>query len=168
VEFSRRRLEALAPEAIAAFPAAPEKVVRVLADFNDPGLPEGAADLVVTDAAFHHAANPAALSAVALRLLRTGGRVLLTREPTIARFRRGRDHGVEGEYGHFEHEYTARGYMRLLRSAGFADVRCVRAAGGFSRRRDLAALVPPLAWLNGVAFAEFAYVATKPAQAPRL
>jgi SAM-dependent methyltransferase len=162
VEFSRRRLEELAPAAIAALGAPAEKVERVLADFYAPGIPAGTADLVTTDAAFHHAADPARLARVAFELLRPGGAVLLHREPTLALLRRTRDHGIEDEHGAFEHEYTARGYLRFLRDAGFAQARKVPAPGGVRGLRARALLRPPLSWLNGIAFAEYAYVARRP------
>jgi SAM-dependent methyltransferase len=161
VEFSRRRLEELAPVVLAALDAPAEKVQRVLADFNDPGLPPGSADLVVTDAAFHHASDPRRLARVAHQLLRPGGAVLLFREPTLSVLRRTRDHGIEGEHGSFEHEYTGRAYLGHLRGAGFRDARAVPVAGGFRRRRQRWAARPPLAWLNGIAFAEYSYVARR-------
>lgn len=161
VEFSRRRLQELAPAAIAALGAPAGKVERLLADFYAHGLPAASADLVVTDAAFHHAAEPARLARVAYELLRPGGVCLLHREPTLALLRRTRDHGVEDEHGAFEHEYTARGYLAHLRAAGFHDARKVRAAGSFRGVKARALLRPPLAWLNGIAFAEYGYVATR-------
>jgi SAM-dependent methyltransferase len=161
VEFSRRRLEELAPQAIAALGAPPAKIERLLADFHAPGLADGCADLVVTDAAFHHAADPVALARVAHAALRPGGVFLLHREPTLAMLRRTRDHGLEGQYGGFEHEYSARGYLQRLSAAGFADVRKIPAAGSFRGRKACALLRPPLAWLNGIAFAEYAYMATR-------
>lgn len=161
VEFSRHRLEQLAPVAIAAIGAPAAKVERRRADFNAPGLPPGCADLVVTDAAFHHAADAGHLAAVAFELLRPGGTVLLFREPTLALLRRTRDHGVEGDHGSFEHEYTARGYERALRAAGFGAVRRVGAPGATGRRGRLL-MRPPLSWLNGIAFAEYAYLGTRP------
>jgi SAM-dependent methyltransferase len=161
VEFSRWRLEKLAPVAIAALGTPGEKVERVLADFNDPGLPAGGADLVVTDAAFHHASDPARLARVAYELLRPGGHILLFREPTLALLRRTRDHGVEGRHGSFEHEYTVRGYLDFLRAAGFQATRAVPVAGGFRRRRQRWAARPPLVWLNGIAFAEYSYIARR-------
>jgi SAM-dependent methyltransferase len=160
VEFSRHRLEDLAPVAIAALGAPPEKVTRRLADFNDPGLPDAEADLVVFDAAFHHAADRLHVAKVACRLLRPGGRVLLFREPTLALLQRTRDHGIEDAHGSFESEDTRRGYLRTLREAGFADARAVPAAGSLRRRAFL--LKPPWSWLNGIAFAEYAYVARRP------
>lgn len=162
VEFSRRRLVDLAPIALAHLGAPAEKVERVLADFHKPGLPAESADLVVTDAAFHHSADPARLAAVALQLLRPGGIVLLHREPTLALLRRSRDHGIEGEHGDFEREYTSRRYLRHLRTAGFVDARKIPAAGGFAGLRAQALLQPPLRWLNGIAFAEYAYTARRP------
>ena len=161
VEFSRHRLEHFAPIAIAALGAPAGKVERRVADFYAHGLPAGSADLVVLDSAFHHAANMPALARVAHELLRPDGQVLLFREPTLAVLRRTRDHGIEDEYGSFEHEATARGYERILRDAGFADVRRVPAAGSFRGRRAQALLRPPLKWLNGIAFAEFSYVARR-------
>jgi SAM-dependent methyltransferase len=161
VEFSRRRLEELAPVALAALDAPEGKVERLLADFNHPGLPADSADLVVTDAAFHHAGDPAGLARVAHGLLRPGGHVLLFREPTLSLLRRTRDHGVEGLHGSFEHEYTPRGYLGFLRAAGFEDARATPVAGGFARRRQRWAARPPLAWLNGIAFAEFSYTARR-------
>lgn len=161
IEFSRHRLTELAPTAIAALAAPPEKVHRRLADFNAPGLPDEAADLVVTDAAFHHASDPAHLARIARRLLRPGGMVLLFREPTLALLRRARDHGLEGEHGTFEHEYSARGYERCLRDAGFEAVRRVPARGAVGVRGRLLARAP-LSWLNGIAFAEYAYLGRRP------
>jgi len=163
VEFSRHRLEALAPVAIAAIGAPAARIERRRADFNDPGLPDGCADLVVTDAAFHHAADPGHLARVAFGLLRPGGTLLLFREPTLVPLRRTRDHGIEDEHGSFEHEYSARGYEQLLRAAGFSDVRRVPAPGATGRRGRLL-MRPPLSWLNGIAFAEYAYVGRRAAR----
>lgn len=161
VEFSRRRLEELAPVALAALSAPAAKVERVLADFNEPGLPRASADLVVTDAAFHHASDPSRLARVAHELLRPGGIVLLFREPTLAVLRRTRDRGIEAEHGEFEHEYTARGYLEHLQGSGFRAARAVPVAGGFRRRRQRWAARPPLAWLNGIVFAEYSYIARR-------
>jgi len=161
VEFSRRRLVELAPVALAALSAPAAKVERVLADFNEPGLATASADLVVTDAAFHHASDPSSLARVAYDLLRPGGTLLLFREPTLALLRRTRDHGIEGKYGEFEHEYTVRGYLNHLYGAGFRTPSAVPVSGGFRRRRQRWAVHPPLAWLNGIVFAEFSYTARR-------
>ena len=135
----------------------PAKVTRRLADFNAPGVPDASADLVVFDAAFHHAADRLHVAEVARRLLRPGGTLLLFREPTIALLRRHRDHGIEDDYGSFESEDTKRGYLKTLREAGFVGPRAVQAAGSLRERRFL--LKPPASWLNGIAFAEYTYVA---------
>lgn len=161
VEFSERRIAQLAPIAFVHLGTRAEKIERHVADFYDHGLEPGAADFVFTDAAFHHAADPQRLARVAFELLRPGGTLVLFREPTIAALRRRRDHGEEGRHGAFEHEYTAAGYLALLRGAGFAATRHP-AAGGWSSLRTRATLVPPLSWLNGVAFAEFTYVGRRP------
>ena len=157
VEFARHRLERLAPAAIAALEAPAEKVQRVVADFYAHGLPDESADLVIMDAAFHHAADPVRLAGVAHALLRPGGRFMLFREPTLSLLRRRRDHGVEDEHGSFEHEYDAGEYLRFLEQAGFAAAKAP-AAGGFRTTRQRALLRPPLAWANGVLFSEYTYV----------
>jgi SAM-dependent methyltransferase len=161
IEFSERRLVQLAPIALAHLEAPAERVERRLADFYAHGLPDGSADWVVTDAAFHHAPDPVRLARVAFDLLRPGGRFLLLREPTLSLLRRRRDHGIEDEHGAFEREHDARGYLRALRQAGFRASRHP-AAGGFRTLRQRSILRPPLSWLNGFAFAEWTYVGVRP------
>lgn len=164
VEFSQRRIAQLAPIAIAHLGAPAEKIERHLADFYDHGLQPGGADFVFMDAAFHHARDPERLARVAWDLLRPGGAFVLFREPTIAALRRRRDHGEEGRHGAFEREYTSTEYLKLLQAAGF-DPHRHPAAGGWRTARTRATLVPPLAWLNGLLFAEFTYVGRRPATA---
>lgn len=161
VDFSRRRLEDLAPIAIAHLGAPPDKIERVVADFFDSGLGESFADMVFTDAAFHHASDPLRFARVAYDLLRPGGVFVLLREPTLSVLRRARNRGIEDRHGSFEHEYFAGDYLRYLRDAGF-EARRARAAGGFSSARARAILRPPLSWLNGILFSEFSYVGRKP------
>jgi SAM-dependent methyltransferase len=157
VEFSRKRLEELAPVAIAYLEAPGRKIERVLADFYRPGLEPAIADMVFVDAAFHHAAEPVALARVAHDLLKPGGTLFLHREPTLALLRRTRDHGAEGRHGSFEHEYFSRGYLEQLREAGFRP-RKVPAAASFRGGRARAIMRPPLSWLNGIVWAEYTYV----------
>jgi SAM-dependent methyltransferase len=160
IEFARRRLERLAPVAIAALDAPPEKVERVVADFYAHGLEPGCADMVVMDAAFHHAADPVRLARVAYELLRPGGRFVLFREPTLSLLRRSRDHGVEDDHGSFEREYDARDYLRFLEQAGFEADRAP-SSGGFATPRRRALLRPPLSWANGVLYSEYTYVGVR-------
>jgi SAM-dependent methyltransferase len=164
VEFSERRIAQLAPIAIAHLGAPAEKIERHVADFYDHGLEPARADFVFMDAAFHHARDPARLARGAWELLRPGGAFVLFREPTIAVLRGRRDHGEEGRHGAFEREYSAAGYVALLREAGFEPHRH-RAAGGWRSGRTRATLVPPLSWLNGILFAEFTYVGRRPPSA---
>ena len=99
------------------------------------------------------------MAKVAHALLRPGGTLLLFREPTLALLRRNRDHGVEDDYGSFESEDSKRGYLRTLRAAGFAEARASQGAGSLRERSFL--LKPPARWLNGIAFAEYVYVAVR-------
>jgi SAM-dependent methyltransferase len=161
IEFSQRRLVELAPVALATLGAPARKIERRVADFYAHGLEPASADWVFMDAAFHHAADPVRLARVAFDLLRPGGRFVLFREPTLSLLKRTRDHGEEAGHGDFEHEYTAGGYQRILREAGF-DASRHRASGGWSTPRARALLRPPLKWFNGVLFSEFTYVGTRP------
>lgn len=161
VEFSRRRLEELAPIAMAYLEAPAEKVERVLADFYNHGLGEKIADWVFMDAAFHHAADPVRMAGVAYDLLRPRGRLVLFREPTETRLRRRRDHGVEDEHGAFEREYRPNTYVDFLQRAGF-EASKFPASGGFQSLKARALLRAPMSWLNGVLFSEYTYVGRRP------
>jgi SAM-dependent methyltransferase len=161
IEFSRRRLEELAPIAIAYLDAPAEKIERVVADFYNHGLDAEIADWVFMDAAFHHAADPVRMARVAYDLLCPGGRVVLFREPTVTPLRRRRDHGVEDEHGAFEREYRPNTYVDFLRRAGF-EASKFPASGGFRSLKARALLRPPMAWLNGVLFSEYTYVGRRP------
>ncbi len=166
VEFSRRRLRDLAPIAIAHLGAPAQKVERLVADFHSPGLPDCSADLVVTDAAFHHAADPRRLAQVAYRVLKPNGVFLLMREPTTTPARARRDHGLEGDHGDFEHEYKRDEYLQFLRAAGFrAD--SYAAPGNLGTLRGRLALRPPFSLLNGTVFSEYVYVGRKPLEESR-
>jgi SAM-dependent methyltransferase len=161
VEFSRRRLTEIAPAAIALLDAPADKIERRVADFYAHGLPAKSADVVVVDAAFHHASDPVELARVAFELLRPGGVVLLLREPTLALLRWSRDHGLEGQHGDFEHEYIRPEYVRFLREAGFeARSVGVRWFHTFGWRRLMSH--PPLAWLSGPLRGTYVYVGMKP------
>jgi SAM-dependent methyltransferase len=162
IEFSRRRIENLAPIAIAYLDAPAEKIERVVADFYNHGLEAEVADWVFMDAAFHHAADPVRLARVAFELLRPGGRFVLFREPTLALLRRTRDHGVEDEHGSFERDYHAGDYLEFLQRAGF-EAGKHPASAGFRTLKSRAALRPPVSWLNGLLFSEYTYVGRRPA-----
>ncbi len=161
VEFSERRLTAFAPVSLAMLDAPAHKLERRLADFYSHGLEPGSADLVVLDAAFHHASDPPALAQVVFELTRPGGSALLLREPTLTLLTRSRDHGLEAVHGDFEHEYSRRQYVDFLASAGFrarsVGVRWFHASG---LRR--VAYRPPLTWLSGPLRGHYAYVGLKP------
>ena len=70
--------------------------------------------------ALHHSPRPELVFATAHRALRPGGRLLLA-EPNWKQRFQGRD--ASGEYGTTELGYTPRRLKRLLRDAGFAEVR---------------------------------------------
>jgi SAM-dependent methyltransferase len=160
VEFSQRRLVSFAPVSLALLDAPAEKVERRIADFYRHGLEPASADLVVLDAAFHHASDPRGLARVVFELTRPGGSALLLREPTLASLKQSRDHGIEAAHGDFEHEYRRAEYVRFLEGAGFrarsVGVRWFH-TGGWRR----ALYRPPLTWLSGPLRGQYAYVGSK-------
>jgi len=161
VEFSERRLVSFAPVTIAMLAAPAHKLERRIADFYAHGLEPGCADLVVLDAAFHHAAAPERLADVLFELTKPGGTVLLLREPTLTLLAKTRDHGIEAAYGDFEREYRGREYVNFLSRAGFrarsVGVRWFHTSG---IRRVL--YRPPLTWLSGPLRGHYVYVGSKP------
>ena len=161
VEFSERRLVSFAPVSLALLEAPAEKVERRVADFYRHGLEPRSADLVVLDAAFHHASEPRRLADVVFDLTRPGGSALLLREPTLTLLTRSRTHGIEAAHGDFEHEYRRAEYVDFLEEAGFkarsVGVRWFHASG---LRRAL--YRPPLTWLSGPLRGQYAYVGGKP------
>jgi SAM-dependent methyltransferase len=157
VEFSQRRLTSIAPPMMALLDAPAEKIERRVADFYAHGLEPASADLVVVDASFHHASDPALFARVAFDLTRPGGTLLLLREPTLALLRRSRDHGIEGEHGDFEHEYWRREYLGFLQRAGF-EARSVRVRWFPSSGWRKLLYRPPLTLVTGPLRGNYAYV----------
>jgi SAM-dependent methyltransferase len=161
VEFSRRRLVEIAPASLALLDAPAEKVERRIADFYDAGLGREIADLVVVDAAFHHASEPEVFARVCFDLLRPGGTLMLLREPTLTATHRRRDHGIEADHGTFEREYRRGEYVGFLRRAGF-EARSVSVRWFHSSGWRAVLYHPPLTWLSGLLRGHYVYVGRKP------
>jgi SAM-dependent methyltransferase len=161
VEFSRRRLTEIAPASMAILSAPAEKIERRLADFYAHGLPDSSADLIVMDAAFHHAADPAGIAKVMFDLAKPGGLVMLMREPTLNFLKHSRDHGITDDYGSFEREYYRGEYLGFLREAGF-DARTVGVRWFHSTRWRRAIYHPPITYLSGVLRGHWIYLGRKP------
>jgi SAM-dependent methyltransferase len=161
VEFSRRRLTEIAPASMAILSAPAEKIERRLADFYAHGLGDGTADLVIMDAAFHHAADPARIAHVLFDLTKPGGSVMLMREPTLNFLKHTRDHGITDDYGNFEREYYRPQYLAFLREAGF-DARSVGVRWFHSSPVRRAIYHPPITFLSGVLRGHWIYLGHKP------
>jgi SAM-dependent methyltransferase len=161
VEFSRRRLTEIAPASMAVLSAPAEKIERRLADFYAHGLPDGTADLVIMDASFHHAADPARMGRVLFDLTKPGGAVMLMREPTLNFLKHTRDHGITDDYGDFEREYYAPEYLAFLRGAGF-EARSVGVRWFHSSRWRRAIYHPPITFLSGLLRGHWVYLGRKP------
>ena len=160
VEFSRRRLTEIAPASFAILSAPAEKIERRLADFYAHGLPAGSADLIVMDAAFHHAADPARIADVLFDLTKPGGSVMLMREPTLNFLKRSRDHGITDDHGSFEREYYRPQYLAFLREAGFS-ARSVGVRWFHSSPWRRAIYHPPITYLSGPLRGHWVYLGEK-------
>jgi len=90
-----------------------------IADFESLDL-GGRFDACLTYDALHHSARPELVLAAARRALRRDGRLLVS-EPNWKQRFQGR--GAAGEFGTTELGYSPRALKRLLRDAGFTDVR---------------------------------------------
>lgn len=105
-------------------------------------------DLVVYCASLHHCDEPALALSAAYSLLRPGGQLLLLNEPTLKPFRTKRwyhrmletNPARMGHYGGNEHVYYAWEYEKMLRDAGFAQVRLMRPAVLREPRSAIAAM----------------------------
>ena len=164
VEFSRRRLTEIAPASMALLSAPAEKIERRLADFYAHGLPDETADLVLMDASFHHAADPARMGRVLFDLTKPGGSVMLMREPTLNFLKHTRDHGITDDHGSFEREYYRPQYLAFLRDAGF-DARTVGVRWFHSTPWRRAIYHPPITFLSGVLRGHWVYLGRKPSSA---
>ena len=123
--------------------------------------PTESADLVVMDAAFHHAADPARIARVMFDLAKPGGLVMLMREPTLNFLKHTRDHGITDDYGGFEREYYRPEYLAFLRDAGF-DARTVGVRWFHSSPWRRAIYHPPITYLSGVLRGHWVYLGRKP------
>jgi 2-polyprenyl-3-methyl-5-hydroxy-6-metoxy-1,4-benzoquinol methylase len=104
-------------------------------------------DACLTYDALHHSARPELVIATAHRALKPGG-VLLVSEPNWKQRYEGRD--AADEFGTTELGYSPRKLKRLLRDAGFTDIRRFhnnrKRLFGNSPREVLAHLAEPLAY----------------------
>jgi SAM-dependent methyltransferase len=95
-------------------------------------LPVNGFDACAFNASFHHCDDPMAALRNCRTLLRPGGQLFLLNEPVLqfyrskAKFyRQLEEHPEEmGHYGGNEHIYYHGEYLRMLRDAGFRNIRC--------------------------------------------
>jgi SAM-dependent methyltransferase len=95
-------------------------------------LPVGDFDACAFNASFHHCDDPMAALRNCHQLLRPGGQLFLLNEPVLqfyrskAKFYRQLEENPEemGHYGGNEHIYYHGEYMRMLKEAGFRNIRC--------------------------------------------
>ncbi|MDD5091457.1 MAG: class I SAM-dependent methyltransferase [Candidatus Wallbacteria bacterium] len=87
MDFSRHRIELIAPNIFELFRADPGKIRRVIGSFYHVARPDGFYDLIVLCQAFHHAEQPELLLNECSRVLKPGGVLLLACEPYIPLWR---------------------------------------------------------------------------------
>jgi len=87
LDFSRHRLEILAPEVFKAFNAEISKIQTIFGSFYDIKSPEKSYDGIVMTRSFHHAEKPLSLLIECDRVLKPGGFIALTGESPVSKFR---------------------------------------------------------------------------------
>lgn len=87
VDFSRHRIDEIAPLVFRAMLADERKIVRVLGSFYEVKLPESSLDFCFFSQAFHHADDPRRLLREVRRILRPSGVVLVMGETPIGVFK---------------------------------------------------------------------------------
>lgn len=80
VEISEHRLDGLFEHAVKMMSGDETKIARYLGSFYDLQFDDGSIDLVFLSQAFHHADNPFRLLTECDRVLRPGGRIIITGE----------------------------------------------------------------------------------------
>lgn len=157
-DISRRRMELSLQNTLQVIPVDPSKFDYAEMDFNKIfPLPDASVDLVVCDAALHHARSMWFTLAEVNRVLKRGGLFVAQRERFLAPLT---GHIVtnrmltdpEFEAGVSENSYTMGQYRYYLRIAGF-DVQAIPAVQG--------AKFKMLAPLNGILFSKYVLWATK-------
>ena len=83
VEISRHRLERLFPHAVSMFSGHAKKIRRYLGSFYHLQLPPQSMDVVLLSHAFHHADRPLELLRECDRVLKPGGRIIVSGEHEI-------------------------------------------------------------------------------------
>lgn len=157
-DISKTRMEKALLSTLEIVPSQPGKIRNAEMDFNQP-FPFGDAtfDLVLCDAALHHARSMWFTLAEVNRVLKPGGVFLAQREATLAPVTAGYVTrrlltAPEFEAGVSENIYSLGQYRYYLKIAGF-DLEVIRAEPNWKFKA--------LAFLNGVVFARFAFWSEK-------
>lgn len=125
----------------------PIRIFEGTAEVSDQ-IAESDFDLCIFNASLHHCDDPILALAGCKTLLKKTGRVILLEEPVLKPFRsKGwylrrlrEDPQSMGHYGGNEHVYYSWEYPRMLRAAGFANVRATPAALLKDLRQSLIAI----------------------------
>lgn len=109
LEFSKFLLSEISPRFMSALNAKEEKITRIQGDFNRVLFGDGTFDVVVIDAALHHATDLKSLLREINRVLKPNGTMIAIREPVIPAWR-------PGVKAHFGEEDKKRGVTENIYS----------------------------------------------------
>jgi len=166
VEFSKRRLELLAPVAMRYLGAIESKIIRVVGDFNKIELSDNSVDFVVMDGALHHSQNLQITMKEINRILKKDGYFVAFREATLAKWRpthRNIKTRTKQQYGEFENIYSKNEYIKIIENRTQLKAKAI-SGPMFSPRSSIITFFKrytPLSFFNGLLFADFIYLGEK-------
>ncbi len=160
-DISLPRIEASYEEASKHFQYRAAGAEFIELDMNEPfRLPDASFDLVVFNAALHHARNIWSCIGESYRVLRPGGHLIALREQICAPLRRRRTYRAllrtrEVQSGVSENSYLVEQYLYYLRAGGF---RATAIPVVYGNQRLLKRLLP---FANGVLFSCYVLLGSK-------
>lgn len=162
LDFSERMMLDIVPQMCDFLKADTSKIVRVVGDFYNLDFAEGYFDMVVVDAALHHAEDLVGLLNGVFRVLNKEGVLVAIREPIVPLFRQGSRDSFgkhERELGVTEKIYDKIEWKTYFDEAGF-NLKFLSIIPNSNFKQSLMCM-RPFAFFNGYLFAHYVFVANK-------
>jgi len=162
LDFSKRMLEAVAPNTIKLLKADNNKIIRVLGDYHKLPFEKNLFDFVVVDAALHHTDYLSVLLAEIKRVLKKKGSVIAIREPikSVAWPLKKKLNLVDRhvkKFGMVENTYQLKEWKNYFKKAGFKlEIKPIYYKGNL--KENLISMTP-LRYFNGILYSRFYFVA---------
>jgi ubiquinone/menaquinone biosynthesis C-methylase UbiE len=121
LELSKSLLTRIAPLIMKRLQAKTNKIQRISGDFHELPFKENFFDMIVMDAALHHAVNPTQVLHEVKRVLKDQGFMLAIREPVLPLWRRGQKNIIGAEersQGVTENVFTLSEWKRIFIRSG--------------------------------------------------